>query len=51
MREVARELLKEYSSGFTVVVRALPGAAEINWDQLRTELRSSVLTGVKKTAG
>ena len=51
MREIARELLKEHSSGFTVVVRALPGAAEITWDQLRTELIASVSTGVKKTAG
>jgi ribonuclease P protein component len=51
MREIARELLKEYSAGFTVVVRALPGAAEISWDQLREELRSSVSIGVKKTAG
>ncbi len=51
MREIARELLKEHSAGFTVVVRALPGAAEISWDQLREELRSSVSIGVKKTAG
>jgi ribonuclease P protein component len=51
MREIARELLKEHSSGFTVVVRALPGAAEINWANLQNELRSSVATGVKKTAG
>ncbi|MFM1984662.1 MAG: hypothetical protein RL723_1097 [Actinomycetota bacterium] len=51
MREIARELLKEYPSGFTVVVRALPGAAEVNWANLQNELRSSAATGVKKTAG
>ena len=51
MRAISREILKEYSSGFTVVVRALPGAAEIDWAQLQNELRSSVATGVKKTAG
>ena len=51
MREIARELLKEYPAGFTAVVRALPGSAEIDWPTLRNELRSSVETGVKKTAG
>ena len=51
MREIARELIKENPSGFTVVVRALPGAAEIDWTNLRNELRSSVAAGVKKTAG
>ncbi len=48
MREIARELLKELGSGFTIVVRALPGAAEVDWEQLRNELRSAVFTAVKK---
>jgi ribonuclease P protein component len=48
MREISRELLGENASGLTVVVRALPGAAQIPWAKLREELIASVQTGVKK---
>lgn len=51
MREIARELLKENLSGFNIVVRALPGAAEIDWPNLKSELIAAVHSGVKKTAG
>jgi ribonuclease P protein component len=50
MREIARELLAQHQSGITVVVRALPGAAELDWNKLREELVISVQTGVAKTA-
>ena len=50
MREISRELLVEHSSGFNVVVRALPGCAELDWKNLREELRASVATGVAKVA-
>ena len=50
MREISRELLAEIPTGITVVVRALPGAAEIDFAELRNELRSSVLAGVSKVA-
>lgn len=50
MREVAREILKEKASGFNIVVRALPGAAEISWPILREEFTTTVFSGVSKTA-
>jgi ribonuclease P protein component len=48
LREAARELLTELTSGFTVVVRALPGAAESDWNTLREELRTAVQSAVQK---
>ena len=51
MREIARELLAEIPAGLTVVVRTLPGSAELDWKNLRQELRTSVSTGVSKVAG
>ena len=50
MREIARELLKEVDSQMTVVVRALPGAAELDWNKLREELKTAFYTAVNKTA-
>lgn len=48
MREVARELLKDSNIPMTVVVRALPGSAEITWNKLREELLSAFDSAVKK---
>lgn len=50
MREISRELLEAFGSGFSVVVRALPGAAEADFKTLQNELRASVSTGVSKAA-
>jgi len=37
MREIARELRTDDGS-LDIVVRALPGAAELSWDELRSQL-------------
>lgn len=50
MREIARELLAEIPAGLTVVIRTLPGSAELDWKNLRQELRTAVNSGVSKVA-
>jgi ribonuclease P protein component len=50
LREIIRELLPEIGSGFTGVVRALPGAAETDWNKLREELRTAATAAVNKAA-
>ncbi|MFM6971054.1 MAG: ribonuclease P protein component [Rhodoluna sp.] len=50
MREIIRELLPELGSGFDGVVRALPGAAEIDWNKLREELRTAATAAANKVA-
>jgi len=48
MRAIARELLADLGSGTQVVVRALPGAAQITWNKLREELLGAVTTAQSK---
>lgn len=48
LRAIARELLATRTTPVDVVVRALPGAAEIGWDALRQETLSVVTAALRK---
>lgn len=50
LRAIARELLETEPSAkdFSIVVRALEGAAKASFDELKTELLGSVQAGLKK---
>ena len=41
LRSVAAELLKTNPTSYTAVIRALPGAAETDWNRLREEVLSA----------
>lgn len=41
-RAIGRELVDAGASGADIVVRALPGAAERGWDELRDDARSAL---------
>ena len=51
LREVSRELMPELGPQISVVVRALPGAAELDWNKLREEFKNVALTALKKAIG
>ena len=38
MRNIARELLRDQPIGYSAVIRALPGAAEADWNRLQQEI-------------
>jgi ribonuclease P protein component len=40
--------LQKYGSGFAIVVRALPAAAEASWDQLRVDYDAALETTMKR---
>ena len=42
LKAVSHELLASVSSGTDIVIRALPGAAQADWDTLRSEISASV---------
>ena len=42
LRAVAHDLLPVHSSGVDVIVRALPGADRMKWDQLQSEVDSAL---------
>ncbi|MCC3266131.1 ribonuclease P protein component [Arthrobacter gengyunqii] len=44
LREAAAESLREYPTGFDVVVRALPPAATASWQELRTDYMGALRT-------
>jgi ribonuclease P protein component len=48
LRAVARERLGGMASGTQIVVRALPGAAQITWNKLREELLTAIETAESK---
>lgn len=48
LRAIARELVPTLSNPVDVVVRALPGAAEIDWDVLREETLGLMLAAKRK---
>jgi ribonuclease P protein component len=50
LRAISRETLLPLEIKADVVVRALPGAAELEWAKLRDEFRLDFETAVKKTA-
>ena len=49
LRAISRESLLPLLVKADVVVRALPGAAELEWDALRNEFKSDFDSAVKKT--
>ena len=50
MRAIARELTPTISEPVNIVVRALPGAAEMSWQDLRDELLQ-LMSSIKVKAG
>ena len=53
LRAVAREILAELSPtiSLSIVVRALEGAADASFEELKTQFSTSVQAGVRKLAG
>ena len=50
LREISRELMPELGAQLSVVVRALPGSAELDWNKLREELIEAANTALKKAS-
>jgi ribonuclease P protein component len=50
LREISRELMPDLGPQLSVVVRALPGSAELDWNKLREELIDSAKTALKKAS-
>lgn len=50
LREISRELMPELGPQSSVVVRALPGSAELEWNKLREELIEAAKTALKKAS-
>ncbi|GAA1405561.1 ribonuclease P protein component [Glutamicibacter uratoxydans] len=48
MREIAHELRRD-DGNLDIVVRALPGAAELSWDELRSQVTSAFASAVRKS--
>jgi len=42
LREAAAGSLREYGTGFAIVVRALPASADASWDQLLADYSSAL---------
>ncbi|GGL96917.1 ribonuclease P protein component [Glutamicibacter protophormiae] len=47
MREIAHEL-RRADGNLDIVVRALPGAAEISWDEIHSQVSSAFASAVRK---
>ena len=50
LREISRELMPDLGRELSVVVRALPGSAELEWNKLREELIEAAKTALKKAS-
>jgi ribonuclease P protein component len=48
LRSIGRELLESNATGVDVVVRALPGAHQLGWDSLHTEITDVVNRSVSR---
>ena len=48
LREAGALSLQKYGSGFAIVVRALPAAAEASWDQLLSDYDAALETTMKR---
>ena len=48
LREAAAQSLREYPTGFDIVVRALPPAATASWEDLRSDYLGTLRTCVGK---
>ncbi|MFM2024736.1 MAG: hypothetical protein RLZZ56_749 [Actinomycetota bacterium] len=48
LRSIAREILQTHSTGFNVVIRALPEANGFEWNRLQQEVLSNVKAAFNK---
>ncbi|MET3719392.1 ribonuclease P protein component [Arthrobacter sp. UYEF21] len=48
LREAATASLREYGSGFAIVVRALPASATASWDQLLADYNAALETTLNR---
>ncbi|WP_426997595.1 ribonuclease P protein component [Pseudarthrobacter sp. N5] len=48
LREIGAASLREYSTGFAIVVRALPASATAGWDQLSAEYTAALETTMNR---
>lgn len=51
LREAGAASLREYGTGFTIVVRALPASASASWDQLLTDYNAALESTMTRLAG
>jgi len=49
LKAVGHELLTVLPPGTEIVIRALPGAAQVRWDTLRTEVADALVKGVMRS--
>jgi ribonuclease P protein component len=50
LRSVAAEILKRNPSDYSAVMRALPGAAELDWNRLREETLTAFERAIQRKA-
>lgn len=50
LRSVAAEILKQNPAEYSVVMRALPGAAELDWNRLREEALTAFERAIQRKA-
>jgi ribonuclease P protein component len=51
LREAGAFSLREYGSGFAIVVRALPASASASWDELLADYNAALAATMKKLGG
>ncbi|WP_159823555.1 ribonuclease P protein component [Arthrobacter sp. 9AX] len=51
LREAGAASLREYGTGFAIVVRALPASASASWDQLLSDYNAALETTMARLAG
>ena len=51
LREAGAASLREYGTGFAIVVRALPASASASWDQLLSDYNAALESTMARLAG
>jgi ribonuclease P protein component len=51
LREAAAGSLREYGTGFAIVVRALPASASASWEQLLSDYNAALESTMARLAG
>ena len=51
LREVGAASLREYGTGFAIVVRALPASASASWEQLLSDYNAALESTMARLAG
>ncbi|TLM82562.1 ribonuclease P protein component [Pseudarthrobacter sp. NamE5] len=51
LREAGAASLREYGTGFAIVVRALPASASASWDQLLSDYNAALESTITRLAG